>query len=405
MPLGAIQNEVKERWRVDVNSSMMYRARTKANRQIFGKHELQYVKLWDYCETLRSTNPGSCVVLKVDRPVPEVNPKFLRMYCSLATMKKGFLEGCRPVIGVDGCFLKGPFKGQLLAVVGRDGNDNMNPIAYVVVEAETKDNWIWFLETLVSNLGHHERHSRPTFISDRQKGLMLAFEEVIPNVDHRICVRDLYANFRDIRGHQGMALKEKLWAATSTYIEGDFMSVMDELKNMNSDASEYLHKIDPSAWSRAWFTEDIKSDLLQNNISDYIDDFYSLEMYKKAYEPVLYPMPSEEQRIKTHHDMLEPPVARATPDTKVQEQIRSQHLQFVQGRQSERVKSIFWINASKPTIHIDLIESGLDSGAATIGGAATRGGHAVRGRAVTRGGAATRGGHAFRGGGTSGVAS
>jgi hypothetical protein len=47
--------------------------------------------------------------------------------------------------------------------------------------------------------------------------------------------------------------------------------------------------------------------------ADYIDDFYSLEMYKKAYEPVIYPMPSEEQRIKTHHDMLEPPVARATP--------------------------------------------------------------------------------------------
>jgi hypothetical protein len=94
MPLGAIQNEVKERWRVDVNPSMMYRARTKANRKIFGKHELQYVKLWDYCETLRSTNPRSCVVMKVDRPTLEVNPKFLRMYCSLAAMKKGFLEGC-----------------------------------------------------------------------------------------------------------------------------------------------------------------------------------------------------------------------------------------------------------------------------------------------------------------------
>jgi hypothetical protein len=33
--------------------------------------------------------------------------------------------------------------------------------------------------------------------------------------------------------------------------------------------------------------------------ADYVDDFYSLEMYKKAYEPVIYPMPSEEQWIKT----------------------------------------------------------------------------------------------------------
>jgi hypothetical protein len=39
-------------------------------------------------------------------------------------------------------------------------------IAYAVVEAETKDNWVWFLETLVLDLGSHERHVRPTFISD-----------------------------------------------------------------------------------------------------------------------------------------------------------------------------------------------------------------------------------------------
>jgi len=45
----------------------------------------------------------------------------------------------------------------------------MYPIAYVVVEAETKDSWIWFLETLVSDLGNHERHGRLTFISNRQK--------------------------------------------------------------------------------------------------------------------------------------------------------------------------------------------------------------------------------------------
>ncbi|XP_062170546.1 uncharacterized protein LOC133876254 [Alnus glutinosa] len=142
MPLHMIQNEVQERWRIDVNPSMMYRTRIKANKKIYGNHGGQYAALWDYCETLRATNPGSCVVMKVDRTVPEANPRFQRLYCSLAAMKKGFLEGCRPVIGVDGCFLKGPFKGQLLAAVGRDGNDNMYLIAYAVVEAETKDSWI-----------------------------------------------------------------------------------------------------------------------------------------------------------------------------------------------------------------------------------------------------------------------
>jgi len=73
-------------------------------------------------------------------------------------------------------------------------------------------------------------------------------------------------------------------------------------------------------------------------------------------------------------------------------------------RQSERVKNIFRTSASKPSIHIDLAESGSDGGVATIGGAATRGRQAVKGGAATRGGASTRGGHVVRGGGTSGVA-
>jgi hypothetical protein len=36
-------------------------------------------------------------------------------------------------------------------------------------------------------------------------------------------------------------------------------------------------------------------------------------MYKKAYTPIIYSMPSEEQQIKTSHDRLEPPTYRVTP--------------------------------------------------------------------------------------------
>jgi hypothetical protein len=102
---------------------------------------------------VRSTNVGSCLILMVERPMPEVPCRFQRLYVSLAAMKNGFREGCRPVVGVDACFLKGHYKGQLMATVGRDANNNMYPIAMAVVEAETKDSWTWFLEALVADLG------------------------------------------------------------------------------------------------------------------------------------------------------------------------------------------------------------------------------------------------------------
>lgn len=117
----------------------MYRGRKKAENKIYGGLGEQYGRLWDYCETLRHTNPGSYVMMKVERPNPNLPAKFQRLYLPLAAMKKGLLEGCSPVISLDGCFIKRPYKGILLATIGRDANNNMYQITIAVVEFETKD--------------------------------------------------------------------------------------------------------------------------------------------------------------------------------------------------------------------------------------------------------------------------
>lgn len=44
----------------------------------------------------------------------------------------------------------------------------MYPLAMAVVEAETKDSWMWFLEKLLDVIGRPEEKGW-TFISDRQK--------------------------------------------------------------------------------------------------------------------------------------------------------------------------------------------------------------------------------------------
>lgn len=58
-----------------------------------------------------------------------------------AACKKGFLAGCRRVIGLDGCFIKGATYGQLLCALGRDANNQIYPIAWALVEKETYDSW------------------------------------------------------------------------------------------------------------------------------------------------------------------------------------------------------------------------------------------------------------------------
>jgi hypothetical protein len=106
IPIPMMRDEVKRKWNVDVSKSQMYRGRRMAGKMIYGNLGQQYSKLWDYCETLRHTNKGSCVMMKVERPNSDLPPRFHRLYLSLAAMNKGFLEGCRPVISLDGCFLK-----------------------------------------------------------------------------------------------------------------------------------------------------------------------------------------------------------------------------------------------------------------------------------------------------------
>ena len=72
-------------------------------------------------------------------------PHFERLYVCLAECKKGWKDGCRPLIGLDGCHVKGPHTGQLLVAVGIYADNAMYPIAYATVEAENSCTWKWFL--------------------------------------------------------------------------------------------------------------------------------------------------------------------------------------------------------------------------------------------------------------------
>lgn len=61
---------------------------------------------------------------------------FERIYI-LEVYKAGFASTCRPLIELNACFLKGGYMGQLMAIVCRDGNNQIFPITYAIVKAET----------------------------------------------------------------------------------------------------------------------------------------------------------------------------------------------------------------------------------------------------------------------------
>ena len=87
----------------------------------------------------------------------------------LDACRRGFLEGCRPVIGIDGCHLKGPFGGILLAVLSVKANLGWFPVAYALVEQEKGQTWEWCLTLLREAVGRDINAKPWCIISDRQK--------------------------------------------------------------------------------------------------------------------------------------------------------------------------------------------------------------------------------------------
>lgn len=53
--------------------------------------------------------------------------------------KMGFIKGYRPFIGLDGCHLKGPYRGVLLCIVIIDANCGVYPLVMRACELENTE--------------------------------------------------------------------------------------------------------------------------------------------------------------------------------------------------------------------------------------------------------------------------
>ncbi|XP_072084384.1 uncharacterized protein [Arachis hypogaea] len=137
----------------NLSSNMVDRAWvTTVREQTIGNEREQYGKLHDYLNEIHRRNPSSIGMIDVT-PQPEGRPLFNRLYISLDACKKGFKAGCRPLIRLNGCFLKGYFGGHLLLAGGQDANNSFFVIAFAIVEAKNTDFWKWFLSILHDDLG------------------------------------------------------------------------------------------------------------------------------------------------------------------------------------------------------------------------------------------------------------
>ncbi|XP_075520701.1 uncharacterized protein LOC142553992 isoform X2 [Primulina tabacum] len=258
------REEVKSTLNVSLTYKQAYLGRKKALKLVDGSIAEQFSQIRNYYAELRRSDEGASVILKLTDG--DDAPRFQRLYVCFSACKQSFKESCRPVVGVDGCFLKTNIGGQLLTAVGLDPNNNIFPIAYALVEGETKDSWMWFLQLLNNDIGF-ENEDGWTFMSDKQKGLIPAFENLFPNAENRFCVRHLYTNMKH-DGFRGVGIKNALWAAARATRVEEFKRRMEDLKKINHDAYIWLSKKPEQHWSKAYFSTIPKCDILLNNMCE-----------------------------------------------------------------------------------------------------------------------------------------
>ncbi|KAL4556249.1 hypothetical protein LXL04_038894 [Taraxacum kok-saghyz] len=267
VPLRSIQDQVQKKLQIGVSIYKIQRVKVSATMEVVGDYTKQYQVLRDYLLELQATN--ECTTVKVDvvsdPDLSSTNRQFKRVYVCLGSLKKGFKAGVREYLGLDGAFMKGPFPGQILTAVGVDSNNGIYPVAYAIVEAETRHSWTWFLQCLQDDLDLYS-NSNFTFISNRQKGILPAVSQVFPQAEHRFCLSHIHENMRKF--WKTTEYKDHLWKCAAATTVSEFENCMTELSHFDREAFKWLKKIPPQHWARSHFSGRAGTDILLNNLCE-----------------------------------------------------------------------------------------------------------------------------------------
>ncbi|XP_057740193.1 uncharacterized protein LOC130957345 [Arachis stenosperma] len=193
--------EVQSKFNYTISYRKAWLAKQRAVEKIFGGWEASYEALPIWFEAMCHKEPSAVVHFETmpayqgDDLVGDIRVLH-RVFWSYYPCIRAFRH-CKPVVQVDGTHLYGKYKGCLLVAVSQDGNNNIVPIAFAIVEGETSDAWHFFL----SNLRQHVvTRDGIGLISDRHESINAAVERSNgawspPRAFHMFCIRHIESNF------------------------------------------------------------------------------------------------------------------------------------------------------------------------------------------------------------------
>ncbi|RZC91181.1 hypothetical protein C5167_027244 [Papaver somniferum] len=198
-----------------------------------GTFETCYKKTPQLVIAATSLNPRSIGHFSWSRD--DKDNRFESLILAYNAQIKGFMNGCRMVIGLDGAHLTGKFGGVMLSAT--EMRKRIPDMAGL------------------------------TFISDRMKGILESVKRLYPLSNHRYCLRHLYKNFLT-KGFRNPRLVQLLWQAAKAYKYHHWEEAMQEIAEISPDAYKYLIDAEPKSWARSWFPHDVACEHIYSNFSE-----------------------------------------------------------------------------------------------------------------------------------------
>lgn len=228
---------------IEISYSLAWDAREYAINAVKGIPEKGYEKIPKYLHMLKEANPGSHTCYERD-----AKGRFKFLFIAFGQSVRGFYAAIRKVIVVDGTFLKSKYKGVLLVATALDGNSNLYPIAFGVVDSENDYAWDWFMRQLNVVIADDYTLS---FVFDRCTSITKAITNVYPQAHQGICIHHLLNNVVAKSGGKGVAgLVAK---ASKVYRAADFRKIFTAIYSISPDIGDYLIEADVKKWARCTF--------------------------------------------------------------------------------------------------------------------------------------------------------
>ncbi|GMP57126.1 hypothetical protein CsSME_00021343 [Camellia sinensis var. sinensis] len=225
--------DLKKEYALNVSYHTAWLGGEKARGEVYGDYHVSFDQLRWYADAIMHYNPGSYVNLDFEQSTG----RFEWFFISFKACIDRFNHIC-PILFLDGIFLKGRFKGNLLAATGKDVGDPQ-------LEDCFQFNVVSSARTL-------------TFVSDHNIGLLESLIAVFPSAHHAYCLQHLQANLRDklrwVDNCVRFGLMAKLRECVYALTEASFQQHWTKLKETGrSGINNFLEDMPPKHWVNAYF--------------------------------------------------------------------------------------------------------------------------------------------------------